>query len=75
MQRRKTRDKQISPDSLEDIENFVTDKGCLGGCLSQTFDESGLIFEWIAWTGNIRGKLLKIFYKDQGVFVRKDEFQ
>jgi rSAM/selenodomain-associated transferase 2 len=64
----------LSPASLKTIEAMVSNKQLIGGCLRQVFNQPGLIFKWIAWTGNMRARILKIFYGDQGIFVRKDVF-
>lgn len=59
---------------LEKITEVVTRQNYIGGCFSQRFKEEALIYRWIAWTGNMRAKVFKIFYGDQGIFVRKDVF-
>lgn len=67
-------DTQLSLGSLMTIEQAIRQNGYAGGCLRQVIDAPGLLFRWIAWTGNIRAKLFRIFYGDQGIFVRKDIF-
>jgi rSAM/selenodomain-associated transferase 2 len=68
-------DTRIPLEVLDRIETAVTEQGCIGGCLKQIIDHPGLVFRWIAWTGNMRAKLFKVFYGDQGIFVRKDVFE
>jgi rSAM/selenodomain-associated transferase 2 len=60
---------------LEKLEEFVKSKNLIGGCLTQVLDEKGVIYRWIAFTGNARAKVTKIFYGDQGIFVRKGIFK
>ena len=56
------------------IKDAVRHKGYIGGCFCQNLDQPGLIYKWIALTGNVRARISRIFYGDQGIFVRKDIF-
>jgi len=67
-------DTMLTEECFDDIENTINQKGCVGGCFYQVFDQPGLMYRWIAFTGNIRARLSKIFYGDQGIFVRKEIF-
>jgi len=67
-------DTQIDPVNIAHMVRFIEKKKCIGGCFKQTLNRSGILFKWIAWTGNIRAKMSKVFYGDQGIFVRKDIF-
>lgn len=60
---------------LEKIEEAVEKQEYAGGCLTQVIDEQRILFKWISFTGNIRAKMSKIFYGDQGIFVRKGIFE
>lgn len=68
-------DSVVHQQSLAKIEESVKLKRYVGGCLSQVLDDPSFIYKWIAWTGNIRAKVSKVFYGDQAIFVRKDIFQ
>jgi len=46
----------------------------IGGCLTQRIDKNNLIYRFVEDQGNIRARISKIFYGDQGIFVRKDAF-
>ena len=46
----------------------------LGGCFTQVICHPNPIYKWIAWTGNVRARIFKIFFGDQGIFVRKSMF-
>ncbi len=59
---------------LGQIEEAILEKGYIGGCLEQVYDSPDLIYKWIAFTGNVRAKLSRVFYGDQCIFVRKDIF-
>ena len=63
----------IEKDSIKTIENCLSN-GYIGGCLNQRINSDRFIFRLIENSGNIRARLLKIFYGDQGIFVKKDLF-
>ena len=67
-------DAMIPEEYFQKIEAAVQSGGSIGGCLSQVLDDPAWIYRWIALTGNVRAKIFKIFYGDQGIFVRKDIF-
>jgi len=67
-------DNIVSPESLENIEKEIQQDGVMGGCLTQRIDKKGLIFRLIEMQGNIRARMTRVFYGDQGIFVRKDIF-
>jgi len=46
----------------------------VGGCFTQVIKHPNPIYKWIAWTGNLRARMFKIFFGDQGIFVRKNVF-
>lgn len=65
----------IPKQALRRVKTAVTEDGFIGGCFCQVIDNPRLIFKWIAWTGNLRAKMFKVFYGDQGIFVRRDIFE
>jgi rSAM/selenodomain-associated transferase 2 len=64
----------ISPETLLSMENSIKDDSYVGGCLEQRIDNIGMIYRFIEGLGNVRAKITKVFYGDQGIFVRKDIF-
>lgn len=68
-------DTRIHPENLQHIVEAMKNKKYVGGCFKQVLDDPAVIYRWIAWTGNMRARLSKIFFGDQGIFVRKDVFQ
>lgn len=68
-------DNILSSDSFAHIENEIRPHGVVGGCLTQRIDKEGYIFRLIETQGNNRARGTKIFYGDQGIFVRKDVFE
>lgn len=67
-------DTRISTDTLISIENKISKNGILGGCLTQHIDRKAIIYRLIEKQGNIRAKITKVFYGDQGIFIKKDLF-
>lgn len=65
----------IHLENLQQIVKAIEGKKYIGGCFKQVLDDPAILYRWIAWTGNIRAKLSKVFYGDQAIFVRKDIFQ
>jgi len=65
----------IHLEDLQQIVKAVEGKKYIGGCFKQVLDDPAILYRWIAWTGNIRAKVSKVFYGDQAIFVRKDVFQ
>lgn len=68
-------DALIPLENLQQIVKAVQEKEYIGGCFKQVLDDPAILYRWIAWTGNIRAKISKVFYGDQAIFVRKDVFQ
>lgn len=67
-------DTTISTDSLPAIEEKITKDGYVGGCFTQRITKAAPIFRLIEAQGNIRARWSKVFYGDQGIFVKKDIF-
>ena len=68
-------DAVIHSANLQQIVKAIKGKRYVGGCFKQVLDDPAILYRWIAWTGNIRAKVSKIFYGDQAIFVRRDVFQ
>lgn len=48
--------------------------GCVGGGFLQKIDGKSLLYRLIEFSANMRGKYLKTFYGDSGIFVRQTDF-
>lgn len=66
-------DCKVEKNVFDTIKQCIKE-GYIGGCLSQKIDSQSVIFRLIEASGNIRAKLTRVFYGDQGIFVRKDIF-
>lgn len=67
-------DNFISQKTLDSITGRMTDGALIGGCLSQRINKKGVVYRFLETHGNIRAKMTKIFYGDQGIFVEKEVF-
>lgn len=68
-------DTSIPLSALRHIQQAISEKNFLGGCFRQVFMSPEWIYRWIAWTGNARAKIFRVFYGDQGIFVRRGIFR
>lgn len=67
-------DSVVSTDSLEDIEKAIN-QGYIGGGFSLYFyDYDTRFMRFLSKSSNWRAKYLRLYFGDQGVFVRKDVF-
>lgn len=67
-------DSIVEPESLKSIEKSI-EEGSIGGGFSLYFyDSENKFMKFIAITSNLRGGLGKLFFGDQGIFVRRDKF-
>ncbi|MCA9399586.1 MAG: TIGR04283 family arsenosugar biosynthesis glycosyltransferase [Candidatus Omnitrophica bacterium] len=67
-------DTRIQPEALQMVEDSIFKNVCDGGCFTQVIERQGWIYRWIAFTGSCRARWTKIFYGDQGIFIRRDKF-
>ena len=49
--------------------------GYVGGGFQQKIDGTHFLYRAIETTGNVRGKYLKIFYGDSGIFLKRTDFE
>jgi len=67
-------DNAIGLDSLLSIEREINQNSIIGGCLTQRIKRKEAIYRIIETHGNCRARISKVFYGDQGIFVKKDMF-
>jgi len=68
-------DSIVDRESLKAIEASIG-RGSIGGGFSLYFyDTKNLFMKYIALTSNLRGGMAKLFFGDQGIFVKKDKFR
>ena len=49
--------------------------GYVGGGFRQKIDAKNILYRAIEIAGNIRGKYLKVFYGDSGIFLKRTDFE
>ena len=68
-------DTQLPDGAFAAIWEAVGDGRCVGGAFELGFDSSRIIYRTIAYWGNVRNRLSKVPFGDQGIFIRKDYFE
>ena len=66
-------DSFLNSNALSDASECIN-RGTIGGCFTQRLNNDLPVYRKIEKIGNIRAKKKKIFYGDQGIFVRSDVF-
>ncbi|GFN35012.1 TIGR04283 family arsenosugar biosynthesis glycosyltransferase [Tepidimicrobium xylanilyticum] len=67
-------DSKVSQDALGGIEEAITE-GYIGGGFSLYFNDYDTKFmRFVSTTSNWRARYLKLFFGDQGIFIRRDIF-
>ncbi|HKA35256.1 MAG TPA: TIGR04283 family arsenosugar biosynthesis glycosyltransferase [Thermoanaerobaculia bacterium] len=64
-----------APDDAIGLVRLAVERGAAAGAFSLAYDGSGRALSWIAWWANIRSRLLKLPFGDQGLFCRKDAYE
>lgn len=60
--------------ALAAVETALS-SGCVGGGFRQKIDGKNILYRAIEIAGNIRGKYLRVFYGDSGIFLRRADFK
>ena len=53
----------------------VLSSGYVGGGFRQKIDAKNIVYRAIEIAGNLRGKYLKVFYGDSGIFLMRTDFE
>ncbi len=67
-------DSIVEKASLKEIEKSIAGGDIGGGFSLYFYDSENLFMKYIALTSNMRGSMAKLFFGDQGIFVKKDKF-
>ncbi len=62
------------PESLKAISRAMENKVVVGGAFEYSLDHPGRFFRLAEFLSNRKNRLLKTFYGDMGIFVRRDVF-
>ena len=64
----------LEPGALAAVESALS-SGYIGGGFHQKIDGKSILYRVIEIAGNVRGKYLKVFYGDSGIFVARPDFE
>ena len=64
----------LEPGALAVVETALT-AGYIGGGFRQKIDGKCVLYRLIEIAGNIRGRYLKVFYGDSGIFLPRADFE
>jgi rSAM/selenodomain-associated transferase 2 len=64
----------LGPGALAAVESALS-SGYIGGGFRQKIDGKSPLYRMIEIAGNIRGKYLKVFYGDSGIFLARADFE
>ena len=64
----------VEPGALASVATALS-SGYIGGGFQQKIDGTHFLYRAIEIAGNIRGKYLKVFYGDSGIFLKRADFE
>ena len=64
----------LEPGALAAVE-IALSSGYIGGGFQQKIDGKNILYRVIEIAGNIRGRYLKVFYGDSGIFLARADFE
>lgn len=68
-------DTRLPHGAMEAIRSALSDPGVVGGAFTLAIDSTKPFLGWVARMANLRTRLTRVPYGDQGIFVRRDTFQ
>lgn len=67
-------DARLPADAVLAVRTAMADPGVVAGRFDLTYETRVWPYPWIAWFGNQRSRITKIFTGDQTIFVRRSAF-
>lgn len=64
----------LEPGALAAVETALS-SGYIGGGFQQKIDGKSILYRMIEIAGNVRGRYLKVFYGDSGIFLTRTDFE
>lgn len=64
-----------APDDALRLVRIAVERGAAAGAFSLAYEKPTPALSWIAWWANLRSRLLRLPFGDQGVFCRKDAYE
>jgi rSAM/selenodomain-associated transferase 2 len=68
-------DCRLPTGAIDSVREVFRDSKVVGGCFRQQIDAKGIRFRCLEFGNAMRVTVLKWAYGDQGIFVRRDEFE
>lgn len=68
-------DTRLGAGAFSSMWESIGDGEFVGGAFELGFDSSRFVYRTIAYWGNLRNRLMKTPFGDQGIFIRKDYFE
>lgn len=68
-------DNWVQPGAADQIRHAMRQPSCVGGGFRQKIENSKPVFRLIEWGNFARAKFQRLVYGDQGLFVRRSEFE
>jgi len=65
----------LPPGALDAISEVMETPECAAGAFEIKYDSKRPVFGFIAWRNNLRCRVTRIAYGDQGIFIRKEYFE
>jgi hypothetical protein len=63
------------PENALDLIREEVTRGAAAGAFSLAYEDADPPMRWIAWWANLRSRLLRLPYGDQGIFCRRDAYE
>ena len=67
-------DVRLEPGALSAVDTALA-SGAVGGGFRQKIEGTSLLYRWIERAGDLRGRYLKVFYGDSGIFLARADFE
>lgn len=64
----------LASNGFEYLSKTIVNTNVVGGGFQLAFDDNSLLYKLIAFGSNQRAKIFKLFFGDQGIFVRREVF-
>lgn len=64
-----------SPDNVLEAVRETLGNGAVAGAFSLAYEDGAAAMRWIAWWANLRSRLLRLPFGDQGLFCRREAYE
>jgi rSAM/selenodomain-associated transferase 2 len=67
-------DNWLQASSFDQLQSSLEDQRVVGGSFRQRIEAAGFGYRWLEWGNAFRASWLRLPYGDQGIFVRRGQF-